>query len=56
MSLAAGMIGLATLAVNPVWTRHGGCRVGRMQKHGHEHQWPQRFRGEFVRAGRTADL
>ena len=55
MSLAAAMIGLATLAVRPAWMPHRR-RFERVLKHHHKQQPPQLFPSEFDRAGRTANL
>ena len=55
MSLAAAMLGLATLAVSAVWMPHGRRFEG-VLKHHHKQLPPQLLQGEFGRAGRTANL
>ena len=54
MALTTAMIGLATLAVRPVWTRHG-CRFVRVLKNNHKERPPQFFPGDLGRTVRAAD-
>ena len=55
VSLVAAMIGLATLAVRPVWMPHGR-RFEWVLKHHRKQQLPQLFPSECSRAGRAANL